>query len=301
MRKTARKSCVALTSIAWLVRPDNTNRFRWMGCWCAVYAPPVQEKADSRSERTRTRRGTKKRGFGSKWRRISERARGRAARDASQAQIPQILYRANRARERIDARHERGCQRALGMTRSRQECEKSLSEVLGKIAGLESMGALPISIGLRRARKYLRRRLSSLRRRELSFWSALWGFPLDATARRIEKIPAIGVERAVPRVPLPRWEALLDDVVPPPLPGGRYRPDLPPTRSDVRALGNSSPREILPHTASDCSRGIGCPTGVAICRACGWRAVGGPRAGQARGNRRREGNHPVVRAPRRRS
>lgn len=49
--------------------PDNYTPIRWMGVWCAVYAPYDQEKADGGGEISRTRRGTKSRGGGSASRR----------------------------------------------------------------------------------------------------------------------------------------------------------------------------------------------------------------------------------------
>lgn len=53
---------VRKTACTWLVSPDKLAPVKWMGCWVAVYDLVVQEKLSGRVERSRPKRGTKRRG-----------------------------------------------------------------------------------------------------------------------------------------------------------------------------------------------------------------------------------------------
>lgn len=195
---------VALTSYNCLTRADNTSPFRWMGLWCAVYAPPCQMKAKRRAERSRARRGTKKRGRGSTLRRKAERAiasrERRTVRDPARG-----AAKAERARKRIDYLYDRAYTHACRVSILRRRIEVRWNEVRDQISRSRADFLDPNPILIRR-RTSLWSRITGLRSREIRVFSGIWGLPKNATWQRIKLLsPQHPALRAIPRRTLEEW------------------------------------------------------------------------------------------------
>lgn len=269
----------------WLVSPDKSSPFRWIGCWCAaVYGTLGYEKAERRVERSRTRRGTKKRGKGSHLRWLARRALVRVAPDPEVALI-RSAEKAERARARIDKLHDRGLGFGLKVLARVAEANASLLEIDGKIK--DPKRAAKSKLGLRKARDRLRTTLSTLRSRSLDILSGCWGLPRDATSKRILRIASAGYLHAIPRMTLAACAMAPGDM------GAAARGQL------LRAYGKGP---VLPPGVScpcrSCRTSIVCPDGHGVapgfrnCVRCGWvrSSCLGPSVRRADGIGRRERN-----------
>jgi hypothetical protein len=215
MRKTARDSSVAVTKFFWLGIPDNRTPIRWMGCWTAVYGSAIREKADRRAERSRTRRGSKKRGTGSSERRKAVRARGRAARDEALSSFPRMMEKSMQAMSRIDKRHERACKFALGFTARRVVQQNKLESLEVKIKDLDreiEVGDMQpsnrphVDYNYRKRLSSLvaktRDRLRSLSVSEIRTYSRVYGLPFASAKKRAELSTKLDVTVCIPRASL---------------------------------------------------------------------------------------------------
>lgn len=290
MRKTARKAD-ARTLIFWLASPDKSSPFRWMGTVCAVYADFVERKAERGVERSRTRRGTKKRGNGSTLKTKLKRALARVARDESLMSIPRVMEKSAKAMERIDKRHNRGLKFALGISLRKKTVEDSLSSIRERI--MDPTRKRSSKGGLRKARERLTVQLSSLRQKELKYFSALWGLPYDATEKRLS-ITSVPPTLALPRVHFSRWAAGNDDVA------ASLRRAISRHAAEVRVEIKSSPcscRKCRTHIL--CPMGHGVSAGRRTCGYCDFvrhdkLSRGRPDVKRASGNGRSERDHPTL-------
>lgn len=211
MRKTARKAG-AVTRILWLGRPDNPTPIRWMGCWTAVYGSAFREKAGREAERSRLRRGTKKRGKGSRDRRKAVRARGRAARDEALSSFPRAMEKSIAAMNRIDKRSERARRFALGFTARRVARWDWICSLDGKLKNINrniEIGRLqPVNRPyvnyayrkkLQQAKAHSLAVYERLVKSEIKTYSRVYGLPFDAARRRTELSNDLDVWRCIPR------------------------------------------------------------------------------------------------------
>jgi hypothetical protein len=276
MRKTARKSGSSYDEY-WLLSPDKSMPFRWMGCVVAVYDYSACEKAKRGVERSRIRRGTKKRGKESTLKRKLMRARLGAARFVYLESPTRKIEGAMKSLSRIDNLAKRSDRHCFKLSLRRAGLERELKNVRGKLMSVNDQSTLegshPLSnsgwSGLLKARDRLRRSLSTLRSRELHAWSSRWGLPLEVTGRRISQLAKHPGLRALPRVTLRDWAGLDGEL------GGAARRLLQVATDPVRLRG-ALPFESLPCRCRDCRTMITCPNrhgigaGFRTCAYCGF-------------------------------
>lgn len=271
----------ALTKNYWLANPDKFSPFRWMGVWCAVYAPCSQMKAIRGVERSRTRRGTKKRGRGPILRRRESRALARAAPLDEEHVIRKIL-KAENARKRIDKLYDRSLAFCLKLLSRVAETEAVVKKMDGRMA--DPLRSREAKWGLRMARERFRSKLSTQRSRAIGVLSGVWGIPKDAVRHRIERLRG-KFFHAIPRVTLGAFAMAGGEV------GASARTAL------MRAYGNGPqlPEEVLCpcrrcRTSILCDNGHGIGAGTRCCRFCPWVRPGclGPSVRRADGVGRSE-------------
>lgn len=290
-----------LSKYSCLARTDNTSPFRWMGVWCAVYAPGVQLKAERGSERTcrrrRRHRPANRRGKGSSFDRRERRALARSVPRKIDVLVPHAMERSMKRLNRIDYL-DRRFSSYVSRTLTTLASEGKLLEDLGRSYENQSKGkGLPhesyrlVSTtadyleGLSASRYLGIRRMTE---RLVRACSGHWGYPHDVTLRRLRMVTEkIGgtvylsddpVWRAVPRVrtaELKRWE--------------REKFPAPQFTNDALMCHCRGCR-----VSTLCSSGHSVSAGCLNCRWCDWvRHVGGAFRIRESANRRGEGNHPL--------
>lgn len=279
----------------WLASPDKSSPFRWIGCWCAVYAPIVEMKAERGVERSRTRRGTKKRGKGSSLRKSLKRAVARVARDEYLNSLPRKMEKSMRAVERIDKLQMRSLKFGLRLSLRRIRTERKFNEARDQLVDSRRSERDPahrplpprISEILSGVVRNLRPKLAAQRSREIDLFSGVWGIPRDAAVKRLSMIGKHPAIRALPRRTLSEWATLDGE------PGALARQRLAQIRQ-AQIAGF----ERLPCPCARCRLNSLCPLGhglLAGFRTCGHcdyeRHERLPFRRNGR-NRRGERNHP---------
>jgi hypothetical protein len=291
MRKTARKSG-AKTIHNCLARADNASPFRWIGCWvAAVNGNNSYEKADRGVERSRTRRGSKKRGKGSTVRRLATRGfkaalawAGRARQD--EQSLIRKMEKASRAVAKIDKLSNRGIMYAFTCLSRMVETEGSLSEVREKLEG-ESIHS-DRWYRLRQARDRLKAQLETQRRKAICMLSSVWGIPRDAAVKRMSNRSEL-FARAIPRVTLGEWSQTDTNS------GAWARRQLSHQRVLITIPYQSESCQCKAcRTSTLCDAGHNVDPYVRSCGFCGWVRPSclRPFGSRPRGNGRRERNQP---------
>jgi len=255
-----------------------------------VYAPACQMKAVGGVERSRTRRGTKKRGSGSEIRKSLKRALARVARDGYLSSIPRILGRADRARERIDKRHDRGCEFLLRLQTRLIAVTETLTDLREQIA--DAMRPRSTKGRLRTSRDRLSVVQKVLKVKVESIASALWGLPPDLTRVRLTK-SSLPNWRVLPRVTLTRW-ALSDGEC-----GARARAQVMAATQTVLRIKNIPCVCARCRTSVLCPAGHGVSAGIFSCGFCGWQRHDGQPVKRTGWSRRGDRKNPVGAPPRR--
>jgi hypothetical protein len=259
-----------------------------------VYAPVVQAKAERRAERSRTHRGTKKRGLGSKIRRSSVRGvvaalawAGRASTDESN--LVRKMEKADRARRRIDKLHDRGTEFGLLCCARMKEAHSTWETIRAKVLA-QNERSRASKTALREARDRSWRRYINRRSQALKILSGVWGIPKDATFRNLEHNLDKLMSRALPRVTLREWSMCDTDV------GAWARSRLMHQQTLIVIPFEAEPCRCRGcRTHVECPDGHGLSAGSRSCRFCGWlRATCiRPLGSRPSGNWRRKRDRPV--------
>jgi len=247
---------------------DKHSPFRWMGSWCAVYAPGVQLKAERRVERSRRLvRPANRRGRVASDRRKSQRALTRSAPLLVETSVPHAIERSMRRLARIDKLDNRFSAQVTRSLLSLAKLDKELS-ILGssyekKLGGRGGPGlrAQPSD--------YLENvafsRYTGMRRmvqRLESACSGHWGLPRDATFKRLRMVTErVGgtlylsddpIWRAIPRRSEANTREYFRRITPP----ARFKNELVECRCS------------LCRRSTLCPSGHGLPSGERCCRFC---------------------------------
>jgi len=272
--------------------------------WCAVYAPCIQMKAVGGAERSRTRRGVKKRGKGSthRFRLRREESRFLARADDSRLQLAlarehpgamdtlvRKMEKAGRAAARIDNLHHRGVVFGLGLWKWAESTSEKLLEVKGSLKQRENFTSAEFSSRAGYL-KVLVRRFRNQRRRAIRTLSSVWGLPQKAALRRVLQLKERPGFTALPRVTLDEWSVSDTDY------GAMIR-DRRSRQNQVAppaSLSNSNRQYSTARAVGVlcvCGRLFG--PGTFRCPSCGSirDALRRPRASRARGKWRGERNH----------
>lgn len=286
---------VSLTKHNCLARADNTSPFRWMGVWCAVHAPCFQEKAEWRAERSRARRGSKKRGIGHIMRRKVERARARALPKASEVDPPVAIQRSMRRLSRIDKMDKRFDDLLQRWVVKFNELDATVKSIRSYCATLlfptDELGRRltprPVSRGLQVKGLRTWSRFNRLRESIYKVSMGHWGLPRDLTRRRLEMVgknELLG--RALPRISDEWWLSRSASARRQPLP---VIHEIDPCRCRGCRL------------SSICPDGHGVGPGERNCRFCSFvrhpkRTAGKSNSGYRRGERKHTRGSPPRRA-----
>lgn len=272
--------------------------------WCAVYAPCIQMKAVGGAERSRTRRGVKKRGKSSTLRRRSAREESRflARPDDSRLQLAlarehpgamealtRKMERSGRAAMRIDKLHHRGVVFGLGLWKFAEATSEKVLDVKGSLK--QAVNFSPEEFGARKQYlKILYCRFRNQRKMAIKTLSSVWGLPQKAALRRVLQIKERPGFTALPRVTLEEWMKS-DSGTGQMMRDRRARQSMvaPPTSLYASNRQYSTSRAV--GVLCVCGRLFG--PGVFRCPFCGSTrdALRRPRFNRNRGNWRGERNH----------
>lgn len=201
MRKP-RENSVAKTINYCLARADNTSPFRWMGVWCAVYAPSLANEGGLKGRKTpcprsiRRHRGTKRRGRGSA-RKIKLAARMACETNfASLDTIPPHITRAKRTIDRIGYMDERFAKYARNLVDRINQANDKIQSMVRRIDELQHVNCygrrVKHSLVSKTRLKPIRlvcwsnmRLRSSLQERLIGLAIGHWGLPRDLAVRRL--------------------------------------------------------------------------------------------------------------------
>jgi len=143
----------AITRVSWLISPDKLVPYLWMGCWTAVYGPSFQMKKVRGVERSRPKRGTKRRG-GSAGRKGGRKRRRLIASDpVPNVQLPSpelrfevLMYRSERKAKYLGKLGQRYVRMLTNLGYSRLDSNKAkiAKSLLGVERQVKLLGEDPI-------------------------------------------------------------------------------------------------------------------------------------------------------------
>jgi len=254
------------TSLNCLAGADNASPFRWMGCVVAVYDYTAREKAEGGVERSRTRRGTKKRGRRSSLKRRLKRAWAGVARREILDSPTRKMEKAMRSLSRINKLADRSIKFGLRLSLARGSAEQRYEYLDEALRDCYRKGGKP-DTRLFLARKSAAGTLKNRRKRELDLFSAHWGIPRELTKRRISSIGKHPALRALPRIDLKHWSYLDGEQ------GAYARRLLSTALLELRR--NESLYESEPCSCRACRLFVECGSGHAVYAGlrtctCGW-------------------------------
>jgi hypothetical protein len=261
-------------------------------------------KAVGGAERSRTRRGAKKRGKGSTHRRhlAREELRFLARPDDTRLQLalarehPEAMgaltrkmERSGRAAMRIDKLHHRGVVFGLGLWKFAEATSEKVLDVKDSLKQVDNFSPEEL-VARRQYLKILYCRFRNQRKTAIKTLSSVWGLPQVAALRRVLQIQVRPGFTALPRVTMEEWMRS-DSGTGQMMRDRRARRSMvaPPTSLVASNRQYSTPRAV--GVLCVCGRLFG--PGVFRCPSCGSTrdALRRPRASRARGNWRGERNH----------